>query len=142
MRKVTIISTVILGAGHLLTEAGTVSYKLSGGEPVYVNPFLSPSYKWYDPKGIDLHWFIKYVTTDFLFCLAFFVLAKVAYRFSFRLFLVGFIWFVYHCIDLFMLWWDFKTSYWLYIVMYAAVTGTIISLFVPEKQQAIIKSLK
>lgn len=142
MRGLTIISTVILGVGHLLTEGGTFSWVTSGKQPVYVQPFLSPSYKWYDPNGIDLHWFIKYVTTDLLFCMTFFVLAKIAYRFSFRLFLIGITWFLYHCFDLFMLWWNFKTSYWLYLITYVAITATIVSLFVPEKRQAIVKSIK
>lgn len=142
MKGLTIISTLLLGLGHLLTEAGSLSWITSDRKPVYVHPFLSPYYKWYDPKGIDVHWFIKYVTTDLLFCMTFFVLTKIAYRFSFRLFLIGFVWFLYHCLDLFMLWWDFKTSYWLYLAVYVAIIATIISLFVPDKKTGFIKSIK
>lgn len=139
--RLTILLCILLIIGHLLTESGTIVWELNHRKQAYVNPFLSPYYKWHDAKGIDLYWWIKYVFDDVLWCTVFFVLAKVSYQYSFRLFLVGCIWFAYHVFDLAMLWWNFKTSYWLYWVIYGTVILCLFSLFVPEKKQAIVKSI-
>jgi hypothetical protein len=142
MKRLTIILCVLLIVGHLLTELGSVLYLINRPKSWRIDPFLSPWYEFPGGQGIDVYWWIKWVTDDLLWCITFFTLAKVSYQFSFRLFLVACIFFLYHVIDSFMLWWNYKTSYWLYWVMIAAVILTIISLFMPEKKQAIIKSLK
>lgn len=142
MKHLTIILCILLITGHLLTEMGSVFYLMYKPTIYYINPFLSPTYEFSNPKGIDLYWWIKYVTEDLLWCVTFFVLAKVAYQYSFRLFMVASIFFAYHVVDGFMLWWNYKTSYWLYWVLYGAVILCILSLFAPEKRQGILKSLQ
>lgn len=142
MKKITIILCSLLIAGHLLTELGSVLYLINRPKTWHIDPFLSPSYEFPGGEGIDLYWWIKWVTDDLLWCITFFVLAKIAYQVSFRLFLVGSVFFLYHAIDHFMLWWNYKTSYWMYWVMITAVIATIASLFMPEKKQGIIKSLQ
>lgn len=141
MRKLTIILCVMLIAGHILTELGSVLYLIYRPKAWTIDPFLSPSYEFPGGKGIDLYWWIKWVTDDMLWCITFFVLAKVAYQYSFRLFLVGCIFFMYHLIDHFMLWWNYKTSYWLYWILIVASILSVMALFRPEKKQGIIKSL-
>lgn len=143
MRKLTIFLCILLIAGHLLTETGTVAWLLdrSNYKLSHIHPFLSPYYTWYDPKGIDFYWWLKYVTTDLLFCIVFFVLAKVAAQYSFKLFLIGLIWFLYHVFDFVMLLWNFKTSYWLYAVTYVAISACIVCLFLSERKQGVVKSL-
>lgn len=141
MKRTTIFLSVILIVGHLLTETGTLMYLINDYNPIYVHPFLSPNYQWHDPKGIDLFWFAKYMSEDFLLCIIFFVMARIAYQYSFRLFLIGVIFFFYHVFDLWMLLWNFKTSYWLYMVLYVVIILCIVSLFAPEKKQGIVKSI-
>jgi len=146
MRRFTIILCVLLIAGHLLTEAWAGVYWLYDGELKYIEPFWSPYYDFPEPigqkqPGIDIYWYIKDLTVDFLWCLTFFVLAAVARKYSFRLFLIGCIWFAYHAFDMGMYLWNFKTSYWLYLIIYVSIILCIVSLFIPEKKKGIIKSL-
>lgn len=125
-----------------MTELGSVLYLIYRPLVWKIDPFLSPSYEFPGGEGIDLYWWVKWVTDDMLWCITFFVMAKVAYQVSYRLFLVAWTFFCYHVIDHFMLWWNYKTSYWLYWFLAAAIVATICLLFAPEKKQAIVKSLK
>lgn len=142
MKKLTVILCALLIVGHMLTELGSILYLVYRPQAWRIDPFLDSDYEFPGGEGIDLYWWIKWVTDDLLWCITYFVLAKIAYQYSFRLFLIGSIFFLYHVIDHFMLWWNYKTSYWLYWIMLAAIIGTIASLFAPEKKQAIIKSLQ
>ena len=78
---------------------------------------------------------------EFLWCLTFFVLAKIAYRYNFRLFLIGCIFFLYHVVDWFMMWYDYKTSQLFYWFLNGAIVLSIIALFIPEKKQGVVKSI-
>lgn len=142
MKTFTIIICILLIFGHLLLESGALLQRYNDFRPVYIDPFLSPSYKWYDEKGISAYWWIQNNCVEFLWCVTFFVLAKVAYQYSFRLFLVGCVFFLYHVIDWFMMWWDYKTSNLFYYFLNGAIILAILSLFVPEKRQAVLKSLQ
>ena len=126
MKRFTIILCVLLITAHLLTELWAGVYWFYGGELVYIEPFWSPYYDFPEPinqkePGIDIYWYIKDLTIDFLWCVTFFVLAKVSYRYSFTLAKIGYIWFGYHVFDLFMYLWNFKTSYWLYSILYITI---------------------
>lgn len=147
MKLITIILSVLLMIGHLSTELASGIEYLYKGEIFYVNPFFDPDYEFPEAKDtpdgtINLYWYIKYVTDDFLWCVTFFVMAKIAKMYSFRIFLVSCIFFAYHVFDLFMNVWNFKSYHWLYVGVYIAVGLSILSLFAPEKKQAVLKSLQ
>lgn len=142
MRKFTIVISVFLIFGHLLLEAGAAYQKFNKYKPLHIHPFWSKTYKWYDVKGISAYHWLQMNCIEFLWCATFFILAKIAYLYSFRIFLVGCIFFLYHIIDWFMLWYDYKTSVLFYYFLNAAVLIAIIMLFVPDKRQAIIKSMQ
>lgn len=142
MKKFTVIICVFLIFGHLMLEAGAAYQKLNDYKPLHINPFLSGSYEFYDKKGISAYWWLQLNCIEFLWCTTFFILAKIAYQYSFRLFLVGFIFFLYHLIDWFMLWYDYKTSVLFYWFLNTAVVIAIIVLFLPDKKQAVYKSMK
>lgn len=128
--------------GHLLLEAGALYQKFNNYEPLYIDPFLSGTYEWYDSKGISAYWWLQLNCIEFLWCSTFFILAKVAFQYSFRLFLIGFIFFLYHLVDWFMMWYDYKTSVLFYWFLNTAVILCIGVLFLPDKKQAVIKSFK
>lgn len=142
MKTFTIIICILLIFGHLLLESGALLQKYNDYRPVYIDPFRSPYYHWYDEKGISIYHWIQLNCIEFLWCTTFFVLAKVALRYSFRLFLIGGIFFLYHAVDWLMMWWDYKTSSLFYWFLNGAIILSIIVLFVPEKKQAIIRSLQ
>jgi hypothetical protein len=133
---------LLLIISHLGLEAGAGLQMLNRFENVYINPFRSPDYQWYDAKGISLYHWVQMNMIEFMICTIFFIFTIAVNKYSFRLFLIGCIFFLYHIVDWFMLWWDYKTSVLFYYFINAAVLLSIAALFVPEKKQAIIKSLK
>lgn len=142
MKSFTIIICVLLIFGHLLLESGALLQMYNDYRLAYVDPFLSSDYQWYDKNGISIYHWVQMNCVEFLWCVTFFVLTKVAYQYSFRLFLVGSVFFLYHVIDWFMLWWDYKTSNLFYYFLNGAIILAILSLFVREKRQGILKSLQ
>lgn len=144
MRKLTILLCVMLILSHVLTEASTLLYLFFPEiDQIKVNPWLDKNYVFYgDPAGINLKWFIKYMTDDILLTVTFFVVAKVSYQYSYRLFLVGSTFFIYHLIDTFMLWYNYKTSDWIYWLLNAIICTSIVWLFIPERKQGMLKSME
>lgn len=142
MKTFTIIICILLIFGHLLLESGAALQIYNDYRRIYINPFFSPTYEWYDPKGISYYHWVQMNCVEFLWCVTFFVLAKVAYQYSYRLFRVGCIFFLYHIIDWFMMWWDYKTSNLFYYYLNGAIIISIIAMLVPEKKQGVLKSLQ
>jgi len=141
MRRFTAGIGVLLIFGHLLLESGALFQKIKDYKQIQVRPILHPpSEGWYDKYGLSLYHWIQLNCIEFLWCLTFFVLAKIAHRYNFRLFLIGCIFFVYHVIDYFMMWWDYKTSTLFYYFLNGAIVLSIIALFIPEKKTGIVKS--
>lgn len=140
MRRFTIGICIMLIFGHLLLESGALYQMYRKYEQVYINPFKSPTFKWYDEKGISLYHWVQLNCIEFLWCITFFVLAKVAYKYSYKLFLVGCVFFVYHVADYFMLWWDYKTSVIFYYFLNGAILIALICLFIPEKKRGNVVS--
>lgn len=140
MRRFTIGICIMLIVGHLLLESGAAYQIYKDYETIYVMPFLSPSYHWPYENGISLYHWIQMNCTELLWCITFFVLAKVAHKYSYKLFLVGCIFFVYHVADYFMMWWDFKTSVLFYYFLNGAILVAIACLFIPEKKRGNVVS--
>lgn len=147
MKRLTIILCLMLIAGHLLTEVGSGLWLIFRPEIFYIDPFPDPNYVFPSPEGtppgkIDLYWYLKYLSDDFLWCVTYFVMAQVAKMYSRRLFLIACVFFAFHFLDFLMNIWNFKSYHWLYIVLYTAIGVALIYLFRPDKKQAVIKSLK
>lgn len=141
MRWLKIILCVLLGLSHLLLESGAFIRWVNDFKTVKINPFKSPWYTWPYPDGISLYHWVQMNAVEFMICTTYFCLAKVAVQYSFQLFRVALIFFFYHAIDWAMLWWDYKTSVWFYYLLNGTIIIAIVSMFIPEKKQAIIKSL-
>lgn len=143
MKWITIFC-VLLVFGHVLTEAAEIMQSVNPGlASTKINPWIDRDFVFYnDPEGIKLMWFVKYFTDDILWIITFFCFTMLAYRLSLRLFLAGCIFTLYHVIDLFMLWYNYKTFTWLYWYLATACVCAIICLFIPEKRRAVIKYMK
>lgn len=148
MKIITLIGIVLI-VGHLIPEFGELLEKFKatkGLGELKINPFWDKGYVFpvYEGEapGIKLKWFISYWGTDFLFIIAFGLLAYSFEKFSYKLFLIGGIYLLYHIFDHLMLWWDFKSTHWLQWVAHGVnITATLILIFKKEKHQAILKSI-
>lgn len=147
MKKITIFLSVLLILGHLSGEAWRLFYWIFDGKDIYFDPFLDPNYSFPEEPGrpdgtINLYWWVKYISDDFLWCITFFVMAKIAVMFSYRMFIVACVFFAYHVFDIANFLWNFKQYPWIYAAVYSAAILAIVGLFMPEKKRAIIKSLQ
>lgn len=102
----------LLVIGHLLTEAYIIVWKVDGRtSDMMIQPF------WASERKISLLWYIKDLSDLLLWSITYFVMARIAYRFSHVLFMVVSIFFFYHIVDAFMYLYNYKNTRWFYIVM-------------------------
>lgn len=141
MKAFTITICVLLIFSHLMLESGAGLQILNHYERAYLNPFWSPWYEWPYEQGISYYHWMQMNAVELMICTVLFCFAKVAKKVSHKVFLIAFIFFWYHVIDWFMMWWDYKTSNWFYVFLNGAIIVSIVCLFIPEKKQGIIKSL-
>lgn len=147
MKRFSIFCAVWLIIAHLqLSIAPTLVRIDRKYAESYIDPFLSPSYTFpsYNdaPKGkIIRSWWIKYVTNDLYRMIVFFVLTMVCLRYSFLLGRVAAIFFLYTIIDHALLWWNYRSSGWHYLVINITMVIAAISLFLPERKGAVVRSL-
>lgn len=87
-------------------------------------------------------WYVKFITNEVADIITLFVLAKAAIQFSWKLAKIAWIFLGYQVVDLLCLLWNFKTGYFIYVVMNVAIIWAVIRLFRKEKQTAIVKSLQ
>lgn len=136
---------LLLILGHVSLEAGALMERFFAGYGERkINPFLDSSYVFPvnagEESGIRLKWWVYYVTNDFLWVIAFFVLCKLALSYSYRLFRVCAMYLIYHLIDHFMLWYNYRSSEWVYYVLNGMIIISIMVMIIPEKKQAVVKS--
>lgn len=128
---------------HLQLEAGTwINLWLGEGGELYIRPFLDKNFNFYGQNKIALSWWVKAVSDDWFFIFTYALMAKIAFRYSEKLYLICIVFLLYHVFDHFMLWYNYKTTWWLYIVeLIADAVAIFILLRVKDKKQAIVKSL-
>lgn len=143
MRKASIIISVLLILGHIQLEFASWHYKIwQKASLTYIWPFIDKDYKHIDEKGIFLGWWIKYVTDDILLITTYCILAYISNQVSQRLFYIACIFVGYHVFDHFMLWYNYKSSHWIYNVELSCEIISVLILFmVKEHKMAKIKSL-
>ena len=141
-RKLIYVSLGLL-LSHLLLEASEIIERLSPEfRDVYIRPVISSSFnqKWYVDNGINYLWWIKYNCDDIVWCISFLTMARIAFEFNFRLFCIVFMFLCYHIADYILLWWDYKSSHWLYWVGLTMIAASIVIIVYPVKNKtAIIK---
>lgn len=124
---------VLLIVGHLLSELHSFIYWLDPKTQYYHvdNWFLKSEFK---VDKLNILWYFKMVEDTLLLGALLFAGACQAFsrnyktylewqRYSFRLYVIWCIYFAYHLFDFVMFFYDYKTSYWVYIT--ALIISTI-----------------
>lgn len=145
MRNKYYIIVVLLIASHLLTELHTFIYWIDPSSQFNYceNWFLQPDFK--VPK-LNILWYLKMVEDILLIGAILFAAATQAYsrnynsylewqRYSLRIYIIWCIYFAYHCFDLLAFFYNYKTTYWLYILVLSACTlsASIIAFYKHKK---------
>lgn len=130
MKKLTYLLCVALVFGHAITELATLlGRRFEVLQTMYVHPF------WWSREKIAILWYIKFSTEELLWNIVMFVLCKVAFQYSVRLFRVCLVFFAYHFIDMLMFFGDFKRSYNIYIALMGATMIAAALIAFPEKNK-------
>lgn len=139
MKRKIFILAILLIAGHCSTEFYHIVRWIDPGYlDKNIDLFLSPSFK----MELNVVYYAKFMADDVLFCISFYVIAQIAYEYSIKIFWIGWIYFLYHVVDSFLFWWNYKTGYAVYCVMLAAVVLSTIILILPIKERkGIYKSM-
>lgn len=136
MKRVVITMVGLLIGAHLLTEAASISAKLWPSVMAEkVNLF------YVDGFAMERWWYVKMTCDDLLLVVTYFVLARVAYRYSIKLFMIACVFSLYHLIDGYMFWYNYKQSHWLYWALMASVILSILLLIIPFKVSGKYKSM-
>lgn len=146
MRKRYYAIVVLLIGSHLLTELHTLIYWLDPQSQFnYVdNWFLKPGFR---VDKLNVLWYFKMIEDLLLIAAILFAAASQSYsisysrylewqRYSLRLYIIWCIYFAYHCFDLLSFFYNYKTSYWLYVSVLSLVTisSSVIAFYKSNKQ--------
>jgi len=138
MKKFTILIAILLFIGHALTELHSlllVRYpELATKE---VDPFLKKDFS----QPILFLWYVKFMSEDALWCITYFCMAIISYKYSQKLFIIVSIFFIYHAIDQLLFMYNYKRSYATYWVLLASSLAVLVVLFWPTKKGALYKSM-
>lgn len=134
MKKRYYTIVILLVASHLLTELHTVIMWICPQTiSMYVgNWFLKPGFS---IDHLSILWYFKMMEDSLLLAAVMFAGACQSHcnnyeaylqwqRYSFRLYVIWLIYFLYHLFDLTMFMYNYKTSYWLYITMLSLSTAS------------------
>jgi len=129
--KITIIGIALI-VFHILTEAHSIlRYRDQALADSELDLFFSATYK----MLLAVKWYLKMGFDDLLIISTYFFFAWVAGKYSRRLLMIVSLWFFYHLADLYMFWWNYKTSYWAYYILLIACVIQTIILIVPVKER-------
>lgn len=131
---------VALILAHFLTIAYTVLFAIDDKLPyIKANFFLDKSAM---PGGIELAWYVKYITDHIVWCVTFAVLCGVSFRHHRKMFIVSSLFGVYHLIDFIMFLVNFNQSWWLYYSLFCVLGLAIIILLMPIKERSKVVSME
>lgn len=136
---------VLLIVSHLLTELHTFIY--------WVDPSAEFNYvdNWFICSGfrvdkLNILWYLKMIEDMLLISAVLFAAASQAYsrnynsylewqRYSLRLYIIWCIYFIYHGFDLLAFFYNYKTTYWLYVLILSVCTvlSSIVAFYKHKK---------
>jgi hypothetical protein len=135
-RDVRICIFLLIGAEILYEEIPSI---LTDIWPIWsktkVDWFISP---WFHEK-VKINWILKFAFDDLLKIVIFYCLAKIAKQYSTSLFLVMVIFLIYHLIDFFMGWWNFKSSHYFYYDLLWITIVLVMQAVSPMKEGTLAK---
>lgn len=130
VRYYTIVILLIIS--HLLTELHTFIYWIDpNSQYKYVdNWFLQSGFK---IQKLNILWYLKMIEDSLLVAAILFASATQSFshnynnylewqRYSLRLYIIWCIYFAYHCFDLLSFLYNYKTTYWLYVLVLSLCT--------------------
>lgn len=140
MKRFTIIIACMVLIALVLTESHSVLYavKKSIAEKK-LDLFLSPTYK----RDLQVMWYMKMNFDTMLEIVLSFVSAAISIRYSYKLFCIMSLVFIYLVIDLFAFWYNYKSfvpMYWVLLVF--IIASVLILIFVKEKKKGIYISFE
>jgi hypothetical protein len=140
VKREIIICSLLLGAAYFFPEMGSIAVKISPTIKTHESDlFICP---WYHRMQYD-YWYWADTGDHLKDIIKSYLLTKFMFKYSTKLFLVGFVFFLYSLLDLLFYWWNFCTwvyAYWLILgYVYVLVDG-IINPYKPDRF-ARIKSL-
>lgn len=142
MKRLIILVGILLLLAHIQLEFSTWYYRLFGTKQIFPLIDFNAAPEWYRQKGISIEWWIKLVTDDTFSIITYLVMAIALKPFSQKLYLMSLLFVGYHVFSHFMLWLNYRTSPWMYIVILSdCLISVLILIFVKDKKQAIVKSL-
>lgn len=131
---------ILLIGGHAATFMSALFYKISPKWSIEkADWFLCPGFK----MDMAHEWWLKLSGDYLLNVMTYYVMAKIAAKFSDSLFLICVILFGYHIVDLFMFFWDFNGQFYIYIDLLWTAIMLIKYAIVPVNKEKLgrIKSL-
>ncbi len=146
MKKQLIWISIILIGSHIILEASEIMERIWPSlKEIYIYPVKSSDFKpkWYVENGINILWWLKYNCDDLVWCISYLTMARIAFKYSFRLFLIIGLFFIYHIADTLLLWWNFKSAHWFYWALLCVIAISIVIIVYPVRnKQGIIKQFK
>lgn len=136
---------VLLIGSHLLTELHTFIYWLDPHSQFNYadNWFIKSGYK---VEKLNILWYLKMIEDILLIGAILFAAATQAYsrnynnylewqRYSLRLYIIWCVYFSYHIFDLISFFYNYKTSYWVYVLVLSVCTisSSIIAFYKHRK---------
>lgn len=141
MNRKIIIACFLLAFSHLQLESATLFYRFW---PSIANreyyPFWDSDYHF--PGKMTIVWWIKYCSIDLKNLIVMGTAAWMFWGFSRRVGSAFMCYTLYYLTDHLMLWYNYRTSQWVYLIENGCIILSIILLFtVKERKGAKVKSL-
>lgn len=131
---------IALLTAHFLTVAYTLLWVIDDRLPlIKKNLFLDRSAM---PAGIEIGWYIKYITDHLTWCVTYFCFSYIASFCNKKVFLVVTLLGIYHLVDFICFMVDFHQSWWTYWALMGAILACVIIIMMPIKEKAKIISLE
>src|SRR5690349_8269565 len=131
MKRTILIIGLLLIVSHILTEAHSILNALYHINNVAYDVFWSAKFK----MLLSLQWIIKMNGDDLLVIIIFFIAAYIARKYSKRLTLILFVWALYHVVDIFLFWFNYKSDPYTYWNMIVFCTMETLMLFLPLREE-------
>jgi len=140
MKRFSIILGVGVIVGLVFTEAHSLFRLISPATAdKSVDLFLSPSFH----MQLPFQWYLKMTFDDLFVAIIAFAAAIVSVRYSFKMFSLFGLVFIYKAIDMILFWWNYKSSYATYYILVAVIGAWIILIiFHKDKNQSLYKSME
>lgn len=127
---------LLLIIGHGLTFISVIFYKIwPAWTEEKVDWFLSPFYR----LKMEREWYFKMGADYLLNVITYYIMAKVAAKFSDSLFIVCVIFFGYHVVDCFFFFWNFNGQFYIYLDLFYTAIILIKYAVLPYKPEKFAK---